>query len=131
MGYKFGFHSDPSGKTLKDRELEKRNVLQEYSRAGGERFATGEFTATVKKLEYNKVLLQNVLVRFKNEEGKIIEGEESHVWMNESKPFKDVGATEGCVVRFNAYTVRYKRSDGLTNYGLCRPKNVEIINVPR
>lgn len=127
MGYKFGFHPDPSGKTLKDRDLEKRNILREYSLAGGERFATGEFTATVKKLEYNKVLLKNILVRFKNAQGELVEGIEDHVWMNESKPFKDAGVTEGSMVRFNAYTVKYKRTDGLTNYGLCRPKNLEIM----
>lgn len=123
MAQNMGFH----GTDLKAREAEKRCVLKEYLLAGGSLYATGIFRGSLRKLEYNKVLLKNLHVRFKNKQGKIVEGMEDHVWLDESKPFQDAGAKEGDTVQFNAYARKYRRTDGLSNYGLCRPKNVSVV----
>lgn len=127
MSHRFGFSRAPWEKPLSAREQEKRSVLREYSLAGGERFATGEFMGTIIRIEAGKVLLHDLSVQFKGAEGKVIKGKEDHVWIEAVKAFRDAGAGMGDRVKFNAYTYKYRRADGLSNYGLCRPKNIRVL----
>ena len=115
------------GRRLADRDKEKRSVLEQYSKAGGGAFPTGEFSGFVDRLSYNKVLIKRLSVKFKDANGKEVTGQEDHVWFDESQPFQSAGVKEGDFIRFNAYAKRYMRSDGLNNYGLCRPSHIQIV----
>ncbi len=108
------------------RERARRGSLRECLLAGGGMSPIGEFEGIVYSLEYGKVLLGEISVRFKDAQGQYSKGYEDHIWMTESSAFKKAGAEEGLIVRFNAYVTKYRRMDGQANYGLCRPSNIVV-----
>lgn len=112
--------------------MECRTSLQHYYTIGGDHYAFGVFKGQVLKIEKNKgYLFKRLSVEF-NDSGCYwdddIQDWEDHVWIYDSKPFKDADIQVGDSVRFTALAYAYKRQDGTEDFGLKHPQDIIKIN---
>ena len=97
---------------LRQYEYERHTFTGEFIRFG--RCADNYMTT---------VLLQDV----KDERGFVVA---SHIWLNKAKPFYDARLTNGDIVEFRGYVMRYRKGAyGTTSdFAICNTTNVKNVS---
>ena len=88
----------------------------------------GEFKGKVLIFEEAKILFKYLDVCFELGDGSFIEGKEDHVWIYDTKPFREAGIHAGDCVSFTGEVYAYKRADNSRDYGIKNCDNIEKID---
>lgn len=87
-----------------------------------------ECTGKVINITRNRILFKYINIRFTNNEGKILKGNEKHIWVYDIKPFIKNHIYKGDKISFTAEIYPYLRKNNKKDYRLKNCTNITKIN---